>query len=128
MTTTKSQTRVELQPRDLDMLAAIYDLRYATVQQVATLFPSEASDKVIRGQFRGGAESIARRLAKLAKHGYLSRLGLPHRLSHEAHVYTLDKRGAQALENERGYAAQALNENLAYVRKYLSSRSKNSSS
>lgn len=123
MTTTKSQTRIELQPRDLDMLAAIFDLRYATGQQVATLFPSEASQSVIRGQFRSGAEAIARRLAKLAKHGYLSRLGLPHRLSHEAQVYTLHKRGAQTLESERGFDAQALNEELAYVRKYLSSRS-----
>ena len=120
---TKAQTRVELQLRDLDMLAAIFDLRYATVQQVATLFPSEASHMVIRGQFRGGAEAIARRLAKLAKHGYLSRLGPPHRLSHEAHVYALHKRGAQALESERGFDAQILNEELAYVRKYLSSRS-----
>ena len=123
MTTTKPQTRVELQPRDLDMLAAIFDLRYATVQQIAALFPSEASHMVIRGQFRGGAESIARRLAKLAKHGYLRRLGLLHRLSHEAYVYTLDKRGAQTLENERGFDAQALKDGLAYVQKYLGSRS-----
>jgi len=37
--TTKKYSRVELQERDLDFFQAIHDLRFATVEHLAALFP-----------------------------------------------------------------------------------------
>lgn len=38
--TTQQYTRVELPERDLDFFQAIHDLRFATVEHLAALFPS----------------------------------------------------------------------------------------
>jgi len=127
MTTKKfSRTRVDLQERDLDILETIAELRFATVQQISKLFPS-TENKIInpKGEFRKGAKAIANRLAKMAqrKHRYIKRIGYPHRLGSEPSVYTLEEKGVRMLARLRGYDFPELFEQVAYIRKYLETRS-----
>ena len=90
------QKRLDLQERDLDILDAIADMNYATIQHVATLFPSTQDSLVIQGQFKAGYEAIAKRLRKLEQHDYLE---LPN-IRYSQRLYMLGKAGAEALAKE----------------------------
>ena len=66
--TTKKRSRLELQERDLDIFETIYDLRFATLNHLAALFPS-TNQKLINpnAEFKAGQKAIANRISKLAR-------------------------------------------------------------
>jgi len=117
--TTKKRSRVELQERDLDIFEAIYDLRFATVNHLAALFPS-TEHKLINpnAEFKAGQKGIANRLSKLARqkigHNYLKRIGYPFRLGTQPSVYTIEEKAARALADNRGYNLTELMNQIPY--------------
>jgi hypothetical protein len=122
-----SKKGVTIQDRDLDILEAVLDLRYATVAHIAAVFPSKEPPSLInpRGIFRGGAEAIAKRLGKLAQSDYLSRIGSDIRRPHEPAVYTLGDQSVKLLAEQRGHDPAVVDGHIRAVRKYLASRSQN---
>ena len=107
---------VDVQEQDFDTFAAIYHMQgYATVPQIATLFPS---DKVVRGYSRGGIEGKEKRLLKLATYDYLKIVEAA-----EERTYTLNRVAAEALALQRGYNLNKLKTQIRKVSKYLSGSS-----
>src|SRR5262249_5984115 len=92
---TRHTTPLELTPRDLTLLEAVYRYRMLEGQQVEALFFSTP----------GKPNSRARaRLRRLYQHGFLKRVERPiyrHR-PNPSPVYRLGKRGAELLARERG--------------------------
>ena len=110
-----TKKHVDVQDQDRDTFAAIYHMQgYATVPQIATLFPS---DKVVRGQSRGGLEGKENRLRKLAAYDYLKIVEVA-----EERTYTLNHAAAEALA-KRGHDLKKLKSQIRNITKYLSSGS-----
>jgi len=112
--------RLDLQARDIKMLEALYDMRYATVAQLATLYPSAQAIKINpNSQFRGGQEAIRKRLIKLNQHGYVDRVSFQIRRPNEPTVYILGQEGARALAlHSDDYPYDELMKHVRYIRKY----------
>lgn len=81
-----------LQPRDIDIIEAVYRFRVLSQAQIATLF-------------FGSASTAQYRLEKLYDHRFLERRFLPVALGEgrSPTLYILDRRGAETLRSERGY-------------------------
>jgi len=126
--TTKRRTRIDLQERDLDIFETIADLRFATVNHLAALFPS-TNQKLINpnAEFKAGSKAIANRLSKLARQKmgqtYLQRIGYPYRLGTQPSVYTLEEKAARTLADHRGYDLSELIRQIRYTQKYFGSKS-----
>lgn len=95
---------LDLQERDLNILDAIADMKYATIEQVATLFPSTQNSLVIQGQFKAGFEALTKRLRKLEQYDYLE----PPNIRYPQRLYMLGKAGAEALAQERSLSLEEL--------------------
>ncbi len=128
--TTKKYSRVELQERDLDFFQAIHDLRFATVEHLAVLFPSSQAKLInpnSKTEFKAGQKAIANRLSKLTRqkigHYYLQRIGYPYRLSTQPSLYTIEEKAARALADNRGYDFTELMNQIRYTQKYFGSKS-----
>jgi hypothetical protein len=119
METITKRSRVDIQKRDIEIFQAIAELKYATVEQVAVLFPSKESGIKINplGIFRGGAKAIANRLSKLTQHGYLQKIGWPFRRLSDTAIYTISEETANLLIKEKGYNDEEALELKALVRK-----------
>ena len=119
----KQRSWVDIQERDIDIFDAIWSLRYATVNQIAALFPSAQPSVMInpRGEFRGGAKAIAHRLAKLTAHDYLQRIGWSLRRPTEPAVYTLGSKAGYLLAQKRDHKLEEIQTHVKYIRKCLSS-------
>ena len=126
--TTKRRSRVDLQERDLDIFETIADLRFATVNHLAALFPS-SNQKLINpnAEFKAGRIAIANRLSKLARkkmgQTYLQRIGYPYRLGTQPSVYMLEEKAAVTLADHRGYDLSELIRQIRYTQKYFGSKS-----
>jgi len=88
----KSPSGMILQPRDIDVMEAVYRFRVLSQAQIATLF--------------FGSKATAQfRLEKLYDHQFLERKFLPVSLGdgRSPTLYVLDRKGAETLRTERGY-------------------------
>ena len=122
--TTKKRSRVDLQERDLDIFETIYDLRFATLNHLAVLFPS-TNQKLINtnAEFKAGQKAIANRISKLARqklgYYYLKRIGYPLRLGTQPSVYTIDEKAGRVLADQRGYDLSDLLKQVKRNEKYF---------
>ncbi len=115
-----SRHYLRLQDRDLNFLEIIYYRRYATAQQLATMFPSDPTPLINpNGQFRFGASAIEKRITKLAQYNFINRLPNSIRRPQQPAVYTLGKEGVYILSRQRNYPYDELDKQYRYTRKYL---------
>jgi hypothetical protein len=121
----RSKERIEIQDRDLDILEAVFEMRYVTVDLIAALFRSATDIPVINpgGVSRGGAEAIAKRLGKLSRFDYLSTVDPALRRPSESTLYYIGDESVKLLSERRGRNPAEINNHIRAIRKYLGSRS-----
>ena len=115
---------LQIQPRDLDILEAVAEMRFVTVQQMAVLYPSSHADNVVQGEFRGGLAGLEKRIRKLAADGYLKRLW-PASAEKERPppVFFLGPASVAALATDRSYKPDQVKKLLRANSKYFASKS-----
>lgn len=98
----KNPPPMQLTARDTELLKAVLEYRFLTIEHFTWLFPQDPESKA------NSPWGISNRLRLLYHHGYLNRVSLPVSKSPNTMIYSMTEQGAQLLSELEGVSREEI--------------------